>query len=240
MTPDPADFYTGLVADLYRPLRGGAPDAASIAKFINRHGEPALELGCGDGDPILELRQQDLDVDGIDSSPDMIERCRARAAALGLSVDVRVARMETMELPRTYASIYLAGGTFMLLPDDAHASQALARIRALLAPGGCALIPLFLPDPVAEEHLNVWRAAIDDEGRAIRFATIATQRDEAARLQTATLRYEREAESTERDFTLHWYSRAQFAQLAHDAGLRVARVMPDDEASPVSVFWLSA
>jgi SAM-dependent methyltransferase len=236
---DPADFYTGLVADLYRPLRGGAPNAEHIAKFIARHGQPALELGCGDGDPILELRAQGFDVDGIDSSPDMIERCRARAAQLGITVDVYVQRMETLQLDRTYASIYLAGGTFMLLPDDATASQALARLYDHLTPEGTALIPLFIPDPTAETELNKWRSDTDEQGRTIRFSTIATRRDEAARTHTAVLRYEREDESTERDFTLHWYSREQFSDLAQQAGLQVARVMPDDPASPAFAFWLT-
>ena len=40
-------FYTGLVADLYRPLRSGNPDPEVYERFITKHGEPALELGCG-------------------------------------------------------------------------------------------------------------------------------------------------------------------------------------------------
>src|SRR6478735_4388662 len=48
---DPADFYTGLVAELYAPLRSGTPDADRYVRFVREHGEPALELGCGDGDP---------------------------------------------------------------------------------------------------------------------------------------------------------------------------------------------
>ncbi|MFM7617915.1 MAG: SAM-dependent methyltransferase, partial [Actinomycetes bacterium] len=53
---EPADFYTGLVADLYAPLRSVVPDPDPYARFIARTGTPALELGCGDGDPLLDLR----------------------------------------------------------------------------------------------------------------------------------------------------------------------------------------
>jgi hypothetical protein len=39
-----------------------------------------MEIGCGDGDPLLALRHLDLDVGGLDSSSgDMLERCRANA-----------------------------------------------------------------------------------------------------------------------------------------------------------------
>ena len=53
---DPADFYTGLVADLYTPLKSSHTDPQAYIDFVKRHGEPALELGCGDGDPLLDLR----------------------------------------------------------------------------------------------------------------------------------------------------------------------------------------
>jgi hypothetical protein len=48
---EPSMFYTGIVAELYGPLRGSAPvDPTLYARFIEHSGQPALELGCGDGD----------------------------------------------------------------------------------------------------------------------------------------------------------------------------------------------
>ena len=76
--PAPADFYTGLVADLYRPLRGSAPDPDVWARLCEAIGPPALELGCGDGDPLLDLRARGLQVEGLDASADMLERAQAR------------------------------------------------------------------------------------------------------------------------------------------------------------------
>ncbi|WP_192796685.1 class I SAM-dependent methyltransferase [Serinicoccus kebangsaanensis] len=57
--------------------------------------------------------------DGVDSSPDMIERARRAARSQGASVGLHVGRMEALDLGRSYASIYLDGPTFEPLPDDA-------------------------------------------------------------------------------------------------------------------------
>ena len=39
----PADFYTGIVVDVYASLRGSVPDSDIYAAFIAGSGEPALE-----------------------------------------------------------------------------------------------------------------------------------------------------------------------------------------------------
>jgi SAM-dependent methyltransferase len=229
---DPALFYTGLVADLYAPLRGSSNDPNIYANFVERHGQPALELGCGDGDPILALRQRGLDVDGIDASPDMIERCRARAAELGVTVEVSVQLMQDLALPRRYRSIYLAGPTFNVLPDDDTALRSLTRIGEHLAHEGTVLVPLFIPEIVPDDVLGKWKTATDSEGRTIRFTTVAQQRDEDARVQSTRLRYERGTdEFLERDFVIHWYTQDQFRDLAERAGLKVANLFEIDANS---------
>lgn len=213
-----------MVAELYAPLRSTPPpDPAPYARFIARSGEPALELGCGDGDPLLDLRARGIDVEGLDSSPDMLERCRAAAAARGLAVTLHLGRMEAMELPRHFCSIYLAGPSFNLLADDDTAWRALTRIRAHLEPDGSALIPLFVPEPLPPGALGVPRSHVTGEGVTLRVTPLDVERDQAARLQTTLLRYEVETGgqvvSEERSWTLHWYTQEGFRQLVGDAGL---------------------
>jgi hypothetical protein len=48
---EPADFHTGIVAELYEPLKSTTQDPEPYARFVEEFGEPALELGCGDGEP---------------------------------------------------------------------------------------------------------------------------------------------------------------------------------------------
>ncbi len=227
-----ADFYTGLVAELYEPLRGSVPEAAEYLGLIRRFGEPALELGCGGGDPLVELRAAGLDVEGVDSSADILRVCRAKAHRAGVDVVVHHQRMEELDLDRSYRLIFLAGPGFNLLTDDAFALRALERIGAHLAPGGVAWIPLFVPEPLTAEELGMTRTAVDERGDEISVSFLSQQRDELARTQRTLLRYRRvtggTAEVVDREWELHWHTREGFAALASRAGLTVAGVLGED------------
>jgi SAM-dependent methyltransferase len=223
-----SQFYTGLVAELYGPLRSEVPHPDPYIRFVERHGEPALELGCGSGDPILALRERGLDVDGVDSSADMLARCRARAAERELEVTLHEQAMERLELSRRYRVIYLAGPTFNLLVDDETALAALTRIRIHLANDGIALIPLFIPQPTPEDRFGVAREHVTDDGRVYRVSSISETRDDERRLQTTVLRYELtnddETEVLERPWPLHWHTQQGFSDLAMAAGLDVSAI----------------
>ncbi|KEF09289.1 MULTISPECIES: class I SAM-dependent methyltransferase [Streptomyces] len=229
---DPADFYTGIVAESYAPLKTFSYDPEIYAAFVREAGGPALELGCGDGDPLLALRRDGLDVEGVDSSADMLERCRRRADAAGVSVTVHHQRMEALSLPRRFRAVFLAGPTFNLLPDDAAAAAALHGIRRHLTDGGSALIPLHVPSPTPAGKVGRVRTAVADDGAEMRFSIVSEERDETARTQTAVLRYERhgagEPTVVERPWLLHWYPRPVFEELAAAAGLATVSVTDAD------------
>ena len=246
---DPASFYTGIVADLYAPLKSASQDPESYARFIEASGQPALELGCGDGDPLLDLRRRGLDVDGVDSSADMLAICRRRAAEAGLDVTVHHQAMESLDLLRRYRSIFLAGPTFNLLPNDTAARQALKRIRDHLDVGGSALVPLFVPPPTAAEALGDPRTAIEPDGSTISVTALAEERDDQARTQRTTLRYERVTEgrrtTVDRPWVLHWHTQDDFRRLASSVGLATVAVLdaagrPASDGATVFVFWLQS
>ena len=225
---DPKFFYTGLVASVFSALKAVTPDAEPYARFIGLSGEPALELGCGEGDVLIELRRRGLDVDGLDSSPDMLERCRARAADAGVDVTLYDQPIEEMDIPRRYRSIFLAGATFNLLPTDELAEHALSRMRAHLEGGGLCLVPLMLPDPISESELGVPREAVSGD-TTMRVRTLSQDWNAEARLHTVVLRYELSSGEkhtvVERPWILHWHSQEQFAVLAAKAGFTVAAVL---------------
>ena len=232
----PADFYTGLVADLYAPLKSVRTDPAPYAALVRRYGEPALELGCGDGEPLLDLRRQGLDVEGVDSSADMLARCRTAAREAGLDVLLHHQRMEALDLPGRYRTVFLAGPTFTLLPDDAAAAAALRAIRRHLTDDGAAVVPLFLARPTDPAELGRTREAHADDGALLRFSVLSEERDEQSRTQRSVLRYERLAGDghtvLDRTWTLHWHDQAGFRALAAGAGLATEAVV-DHTGRPV-------
>lgn len=236
-----ADFYTGLVADLYSPLKSTSFDPSRYADLIDRYGEPALELGCGDGDPLIDLRARGYGVDGLDASPDVINRLHRRAGERGVKVNALVSTMQTMMTPRRYRTIFLAGPTFNLLPDDRAMTQALLRIRDALADGGVAIVPLFVPDPIDPETIGIPRRQ-DTVTGWMACRVLAVKRDERGCTQTVTLQYEREhrgeLERIERDWTLHWISKGGFTIIARNAGLQVLEA-PDTIGAEASEIVLA-
>lgn len=224
MAADAARFYTGLVADLYRELRGERPDSAMVERFVRRYGEPALDLGCGDGDPMLALRAAGLDVEGLDASPDMLRRCAAAAAEMGLEVTLHEARFETMALGRTYRSIYAATSNWNLLPTDDDLRRAFRALRPHLHPEGAALLTFFVPAP-RDDAAGWLRRRVLADGTEIAVTVLDVQRDDDQRTEVTRLRYERrraeEVEQVEREWCIHWASPAALIEMAEGAGLAV-------------------
>lgn len=228
---EPADFYTGFVADAYAALKGETFDAKRYADFVRRSGEPGLEVGCGDGHPLLDLVEAGLDVDGVDSSPDMIARAHRAAHRRGLAPGLHLARMEEIDLRRQYRSLYLAGPTFTLLPDDAAAAKALRAFRRHLHPDGTAMVPLWIPGHTPVEQLGATREATDASGTVLSFVAVAEDYDPASRVRRTQVRYTRSVpgsatETIERDWIIHWQTPETITDLAGQAGLVVDRIEP--------------
>ncbi|MEV8372346.1 class I SAM-dependent methyltransferase [Kribbella sp. NPDC056861] len=237
---EPADFYSGIVVDAYAKLKSTSFDAGPYLEFVRRHGEPGLEIGCGDGEPLLELCAAGLEVDGVDSSGDMVERCRENALRRGIGVRVFQQRMEELELERRYASVYFAGPTFNLLADDETALRALVAIREHLTADGSALIPLWVPDPTSADELGVARTTEDGPGVELRYTPLAESYDSGERTRVTTTRYERVTaegvEVADREWVIHWHTPETFQRLCSEAGLQVTRIV-DDETGETAGGW---
>lgn len=80
---------------MYDALVSYRAPAAFYAELIRKSSEPALELGCGTGHPLLDLVEQGLNVYGLDSSADMLVQCAAKAQARGLRVRLHQQEMQS-------------------------------------------------------------------------------------------------------------------------------------------------
>jgi trans-aconitate methyltransferase len=131
-----SQFYTGLIAEMYDFLVSYQAPVSFFADLIRNGGEPALELGCGTGHPLLPLAAQGLRVEGLDSSRDMLTRCGAKARSQGLHVTLHQQEMQNLALPTCYRTIFFAGASFMLLPDLCMPSVRYTASITILSPEG--------------------------------------------------------------------------------------------------------
>ena len=95
---------------------------------------------------MLDLIAAGLEVHGIDSSADMLDLCRQKAAALGVSVEVHCQLMQELALESRYQCCYIAGASFSLIDELAAAQQTLDRVYDHLLPGGRFLLSVFRPE----------------------------------------------------------------------------------------------
>jgi SAM-dependent methyltransferase len=150
------DGVTALAYDAWLPPGSPFPDDAWYVHVIERCGGTALELGTGNGRFLIPARRRGLDVEGIDSSADILERCRLHAAAAGLDVTLHHGDIAPLELGRTYRAIVCPAGTFTLVADLDTAHRALASYRAHLDPGGTLSFSCHTAQP-GETTAFLWR-----------------------------------------------------------------------------------
>lgn len=93
------------------------------------------DLGCGTATLSLLLAEEGHRVDGIDLSPEMLSRARAKVADAGATdrVTLAIGDAATPQLEQAAYDVVLCRHVLWALPDPA---DALARWVALLRPGG--------------------------------------------------------------------------------------------------------
>jgi SAM-dependent methyltransferase len=140
--------YAGLVAqayDTWMPPNRDDSDVAIYRSAIERAGGAALELGCGNGRLLIGYARDGLNVEGVDSSADMLALCAAHGREAGLDLTLHHADWLTLELGRTYSTIYNPAGSFSLIADDDDAHSALVAWQLHLEPTGQLLIAMGIP-----------------------------------------------------------------------------------------------
>jgi SAM-dependent methyltransferase len=91
------------------------------------------DLGCGTGTLAVLLASLGYAVRGLDFSPAMIERARAKATAAEVAVELRVGDAMAPAWPAGEVDVVLSRHVLWALPDPA---RGLGRWLELLAPGG--------------------------------------------------------------------------------------------------------
>ncbi len=158
---DPA-LFGRLWADGYDS--GSNPDPEPAVDFLAdlAQGGPVLELAIGTGRVALPLAARGLRIEGVEASPEMVERMRAKPG--GAPIPVVIGDMADVAVTGPFRLVYLVFNTLFNLTDADRQLDCFRNVARVLAPGGAFVIETFVPDPAAfdrDEQLDV-RAVTED------------------------------------------------------------------------------
>jgi hypothetical protein len=105
---------------------------------------PALELAVGTGRVTLPLAARGLRVDGIEASPEMVAKLRAKPG--GDRLDITIGDMADVAVEGSYPLIYLVFNTLFNLTTQDEQVRCFENVAAHLTDDGVFVIEAFVPD----------------------------------------------------------------------------------------------
>jgi SAM-dependent methyltransferase len=153
--------YRRLHAEWYELVSSKKDHSEEInfwVRSIEASSEPILELGSGTGRILIPLLERDFDITGIDSSQDMMDRCREICNKKGLKVDLYEKSMLDFDLPRKFGLVILGSGGLGLFTHDKDIHSMFERVMVHLKPGGLFIYE-FEPVPIEDnkkQNDNNW------------------------------------------------------------------------------------
>ncbi|MBK6663693.1 MAG: class I SAM-dependent methyltransferase [Thermoflexaceae bacterium] len=231
-------------ARYYDLIHDGHDDDIGLwQSFALRTSRPVLEIGCGSGRIAVELAGAGAAVTGIDPSPAMLALARDRAAAAGVTLDLREAGLPGggLEAGR-YGFVLVPQDVFLHLEDGEAQRAALTEIAEAMAFDATLAIDLPGPaqwlDPSTDGQpmlawtgetedglaLDVWHVKEDDLARQVRWLRVS---------------YETTAEdgTVRRQSTEHWLrypGRFEMEYLLDYGGLALVDVFGDYDLGPLT------
>jgi SAM-dependent methyltransferase len=175
---------------------------------------PVVELGVGTGRIAVPVAEAGIRLIGVDTSPGMLEVCRARAEAAGVAdrIDLRLGDFRDPPVTERVALVICPFRAYLHLPDDdAERLDALGAARELLVPGGLLAFDVFAPSAEdveetqgrwIEREPGIWERARWDEG-------------------ARRLRLDVRGNETETTLELTWISAEDWQRLLGRAGFEV-------------------
>jgi SAM-dependent methyltransferase len=238
-----SDPYPEYVARFYDPVYAQVRDGVDNDLYLRKMGEAkgaVLEIGVGTGRLFAEARRRGVDAYGIDRSPAMIERCRAKLEVQDRS-RVFVADAVEMRLERRFA---LVVAPFRVL---SHVDSPEAQLRLLnavhdhLEPGGAFVFDLYVPN--LRILLDGMQECCDFDGehapgrRLQRFVSAAPA-DLSRQANRVRMRFVWDEEDGERqadwEFEMRFYFRFEIEHLVARSTLHLEGLYGDFEEGPVT------
>lgn len=174
---DPAASFEERVAATYDDVLRG--DEAETVEFLAaRAGTgPVLELAIGTGRIALPLAERGFQVDGIELSPAMVARLRAKPG--GDRIRVTIGDYADVAVDGEYSSIYVVFNTIYNLLTQDDQVRCFQNVAAHLTPDGVFIIEAEMPTPYycsdGRQYVHAERVEVDSITLDVARFDIATQ-----------------------------------------------------------------
>jgi SAM-dependent methyltransferase len=219
--------YSGLAAETYDLWFGDEPfwDQVFFFESITGNGGASLELACGTGRLLVPFLRCGLDVEGTDASREMLDICRRKAAAHGVTPVVHQQLMQELAVARRFRTIYIPAQSFQIVANRREAMQVLVRCREHLENGGELIVTLGQTwnDAGADGQERIVRSVTRDDGSIARVLSSARM-FRLERIQELRVRFEIvsndliTASLTWPTARLRWYEPDEFTSMLRRAG----------------------
>jgi SAM-dependent methyltransferase len=217
------------VYDLDKPVGSSFGDVEYYRQALEGVAGRILEPAVGTGRILIPLLQAGLDLEGYDTSPEMVEICRENGRRHGLDPIVQEADMTAFVREDRYAAVIVPAGSIVLLDGRDALLRALSCFHASLIAGGTLMLDVPAPQLAGEpEPMRSWAAG----SFVWTLQTLGIQYDPAANQTTQWLRYEKWRDgalvTTElQRFRLQHWSITEFEGLLRGAGFTGITVSGD-------------
>ena len=145
----PKNYFDERIAARYDETSSGMFDPSVLVSTVDFLADlagtgAALELGIGTGRVALPLSGRGVPVHGIDLSPAMVQRLRAKAG--GEHIPVTIGDFATTRVDGTFRLAYLVYNTITNLTSQNEQVECFQNVAAHLEPGATFVIEVGVPD----------------------------------------------------------------------------------------------
>lgn len=229
------EFY-----DLTKPT-AGPKEIYFYESLIRKAKGPVLEAMCGSGRLLIPLLRKGLNVEGLDNSHCMLESCKKRCDAEKLVVQLYNQSLQNLSLQKKYDIIFIAIGSFQLIPNRNDALSILENLYSAILPEGKLVLETFIPwdsfkenihglslNEKSEEHYFEASVDISDNGKIIHKSQITVNFKE--QLEKTKSTYEKWVDkkliqTEEEEYIVRWYHRYEMALFLQKAGFSSVNII---------------
>ncbi|HBB27837.1 MAG TPA: class I SAM-dependent methyltransferase [Clostridiales bacterium] len=220
-------YYGRLSSEVYDMDKPIGHSFGDIEFYMNRLEScegPILEPATGTGRMLIPLLERGLNVEGFDSSKDMLNVCKNNCKKRNLNPKLFEANMETFLNDTKYDAIIVPAGTFLLLHNRADSIKVLHNFYKHLSNGGRLIVDIFLQSDISIGTVSTktWKCS---NGDIITLENKIAKVDYINQYTISYGRYEKWREGvllqTELEyFPLRWYGVEEFKLILESIGFK--------------------